>query len=743
VRSITPTSGAVAITINAVTGATSYNLYRSTTAGGEGSTPFVSGLSTTSYTDTTVINGTKYYYQATAVNASGESAKSPEYNTIPLAQPSVTIKAGNGAVTLSWGSVTAATSYNVYRSTATGTETLLTSAGNALSYTDTSVSNGTAYFYKVTAAIPNISDESAKSSEVSASPLATLPAAPVLAATPGSSTIALSWNSVGGASSYNVKRATTAGGPYTTISSATSTAFTDTPPLTTATYYYVVTTVAGATESANSNQIAASCTGGITQSPTADAYTLSSQPTRNLGSGYYVAVSGSSTASEESFLTFPVSAGGAIASAQLKIYKLNGAADTETVYGISPGSWTELGVTWNNQPSLVGATTVGTLSVTTANQYYTVDVTSYVQQQIAAGATSVSFAITSSATGQIPYLAREYGSNGPQLVLNVTASTVATGLTATPGEQQVLLTWQPVQGASGYNVYRSTTSGGTYTKITTSAPSAANAYVDGGRTNGTTYYYYVKAIVGGAEGAASALASAAPLAQDANWVITPPSTVTMPDPAIGTNTVGVTSSEGTSLLASANAFGSVTSTVSSQTSAHYSGTWTFTWKGTSWPTLYVIQRLQKSVYSASVDGGTGSATVSNTGGATIVSAAFPIIGSAVTQLPATVVTFNTSDLSLPVLASATTSHVSGAEPAPGATTGADAGWVDTIFGLTITKTAYTGQYFQAHFTTPQAITFSLTTVPADVTVSASLSNTTSSAGNSMATASVSDVYSGT
>lgn len=64
----------------AVSGATSYDIYRSTSSGGTysrvGSEPTVSSGSTTSYSDTGLSSATAYYYKITALNASGESAAS-------------------------------------------------------------------------------------------------------------------------------------------------------------------------------------------------------------------------------------------------------------------------------------------------------------------------------------------------------------------------------------------------------------------------------------------------------------------------------------------------------------------------------------------------------------------------------------------------------------------------------------------------------------------------------------------
>jgi fibronectin type 3 domain-containing protein len=51
----------------AVTGAVSYNIYRGTTPGGEGSTPIATGVKGLSFTDKTVTKAITYYYRVTAV----------------------------------------------------------------------------------------------------------------------------------------------------------------------------------------------------------------------------------------------------------------------------------------------------------------------------------------------------------------------------------------------------------------------------------------------------------------------------------------------------------------------------------------------------------------------------------------------------------------------------------------------------------------------------------------------------
>src|SRR5258708_19080686 len=83
---LTATGGNAVVSLSwgSSSGATSYKLYRRTTSGGEGTTPYASGITTTSYTDNGVTSGTTYYYKVAAVNTAGMSAQSSEANATPL-----------------------------------------------------------------------------------------------------------------------------------------------------------------------------------------------------------------------------------------------------------------------------------------------------------------------------------------------------------------------------------------------------------------------------------------------------------------------------------------------------------------------------------------------------------------------------------------------------------------------------------------------------------------------------------
>lgn len=70
--------GQVKVTWNASSGASWYNVYRSTSSDAEGTTPWKSGINGTSFTDTGLTRGVRYYYKVAAVNAAGTSGQSRE-----------------------------------------------------------------------------------------------------------------------------------------------------------------------------------------------------------------------------------------------------------------------------------------------------------------------------------------------------------------------------------------------------------------------------------------------------------------------------------------------------------------------------------------------------------------------------------------------------------------------------------------------------------------------------------------
>ena len=141
-----------------------------------------------------------------------------------------------------------ATTYNVKRSTSSGTETTIASPGTN-SYDDTSSVDGTPYFYVVSAV--GAGGQGANSSEVTATSMS----APTgLTATPGNAHVTLSWTSVAGATGYNVKRSTSTG-TETTLASPGTNGYDDLTAANGTQYFYIVTATNANGESLPSSEV--------------------------------------------------------------------------------------------------------------------------------------------------------------------------------------------------------------------------------------------------------------------------------------------------------------------------------------------------------------------------------------------------------------------------------------------------------------------------------------------------------
>jgi len=82
-----PTQHTVDLTWNASSGAVGYNIYRGTVSGGPYTMINTSLDSTTTYTDSTVVSGTTYYYVATAVNSESQESGYSNQATAVIPNP--------------------------------------------------------------------------------------------------------------------------------------------------------------------------------------------------------------------------------------------------------------------------------------------------------------------------------------------------------------------------------------------------------------------------------------------------------------------------------------------------------------------------------------------------------------------------------------------------------------------------------------------------------------------------------
>jgi fibronectin type 3 domain-containing protein len=400
----------VALSWMASSGAASYSVKRALNSGGPYSQ--IATPTSSSYTDTTVANGTLYFYVVSATNSVGESVNSSQVSatpsaalTIPAAPTALSASAGSSQVGLSWTASAGATNYSVKRATTSGGPYTQVAAPTSTSYTDPAVTNGTAYFYVVSAV--NSAGESSNSSQVSATPVAvvTIPASPTaLTASPGNSVVTLSWTGSSGATGYRVKRSTINGGPYTQIATPTSTSYSDTAVTIGTPYYYVVSATNSAGESGNSVQV---------------------------------------TATPAVTVTIPASPTGLSASAGNSQVGLSWAASSSaTGYVVkralnSGGPYTQIA-----SPT---STLYADTAVTNGTAYYYV-----VSATNSAGESGNSGQVTATPA------------------VTVTIPPAPTALAATAANGQVGLSWNASTGATNYSVKRSTTNGGPYTQIATS-----------------------------------------------------------------------------------------------------------------------------------------------------------------------------------------------------------------------------------------------------------------------------------
>ena len=177
-----------------------------------------SGAATTAYTLTGLNNGTTYSFRLRAVNGSGAGPESDEASAAPLAPPAapsgLRAAPGDGQVVLTWDDPSDATitgwQYRVKTTDAFGQWTDIAGSGAATTaYTLTGLDNGTTYSFRLRAV--NGSGAGPESDEASAVPLAP-PAAPSgLRAAPGDRQVVLTWDDPGDSSitgwQYGVKTA--------------------------------------------------------------------------------------------------------------------------------------------------------------------------------------------------------------------------------------------------------------------------------------------------------------------------------------------------------------------------------------------------------------------------------------------------------------------------------------------------------------------------------------------------------
>lgn len=118
----------------------------------------ITATTSVSYTNTGLTTGKTYYYKVRSYHLEGTAKVYGKYSAIVSAKPVpaapknvLATRASSSSIKITWGEVSGATKYKVYRATSsTGTYTLQATT-TSKSYTNTGLTTGKTYYYKVRA----------------------------------------------------------------------------------------------------------------------------------------------------------------------------------------------------------------------------------------------------------------------------------------------------------------------------------------------------------------------------------------------------------------------------------------------------------------------------------------------------------------------------------------------------------------------------------------------------------------
>ena len=246
----TTTAGNPKLTWTTLKNVSKYQIYRSKT-GKAGSYGLVKTVTDgTTWTDTNITKGQKYYYKVRAVYTNGLNSEYSAVKTITakLAAPTnlkATNVASSGKIKLTWTKVTGATKYEIWRSKTgkDGSYGKIYTTSNT-SYTNTNAEAGTKYYYKIKA----VNGNSAAASGFSAvkSLRCDLPQVKNVTVknVAASGKPMLKWDAVDSAVKYEIYRSTTGkDGSFTFLVSTTATSQVNANAVAGKKYFYKVKAV--------------------------------------------------------------------------------------------------------------------------------------------------------------------------------------------------------------------------------------------------------------------------------------------------------------------------------------------------------------------------------------------------------------------------------------------------------------------------------------------------------------------
>ena len=520
-----PWSGAVRLTWPAVEGADSYRIYRADTADG----PYEAWYTTTSttYTNDSAALGSTYYYKVRAICSADETCSSllsaAACGTRILGCPTgltSSVSDSTGRISLVWKAVEGADSYTVYRSTEKSGTYLPLQTTTQTSFTDTDCEAGVCYYYKLTA---NRSDSSALTSLFSSLAYRTARCAqPQLTASlhATSGKPVLQWNAVADAAKYWVYSSVD-GTNFTIIATVTDgLRYTHNSALPETTYYYAVRAACSRSENGNSIRSATvSIRCGAAAPLAAPVITLYNKAATGQPRLTWAAVDGAAkyevwraTGKNGTYYKMYTLQGTGYSNTtavagRTYYYKVR-AVDAEGTAGpfstvksitcdLAQPVISIFTKTASGKPSLSWAAVAGadkyevyraTTKTGTYYKMYTLTGTSYTNTTAVAGKTyyyKVKAIDTDSSYANSAFSAVKYITCDLAQPTGVSITLSSSGLPK--------ITWNAVDGAEKYEIWRSTTGeAGSFSKMYTQT---STTYTNTTAKAGVTYYYKVRAIL--------------------------------------------------------------------------------------------------------------------------------------------------------------------------------------------------------------------------------------------------------
>jgi len=528
------TENSIALIWNNVNGASGYNIYRSTSQNGIYTKLNVNLLAENEYTDTTVLPSVNYWYTVTTTISGLETVRAEAISaaTILAAPTGIIISAfTDTTASIAWNNVTGGTSYNVYRSTAVNGSYLKinTNAIAETNYTDTGLSPLSTYFYYV-CAVSNGIEGTKSNPSISVTTLVSAPTG-VNAMANSATSITVTWNPVNGAINYKVYYTigSAAGNKILVNNSINGTSFIHNGLQTGMGYYYFIIAVTNEGDStyslpAHGILIPSVPTGVNAAAESTTSINIIWNPVLGASSYKVYYVVGASTnkllaatvfetsfnhiglqteTSYSYYIAASNSAGDSDYSSAASAMTLMNLPDVPTGISATAASAASITVSWNPVSGAMiykiyyeeGVSTNKILAGQINNE------TSYTHTGLQSNTIYRYYIVSSNSAGDSGYSSSASATTLPAAPTGVSASAVSTS--------SISVSWNPVSGASSYKIYY-TTGSSTGSKILAGTVNGTS-YSHTSLTAGTTYYYFITAVVNSRDSDYSSFVQGLPL----------------------------------------------------------------------------------------------------------------------------------------------------------------------------------------------------------------------------------------